>query len=417
MTFFTRSSNTAGGHLLFLFLCIFHILCSRGTAHASITNAIDLRIHPIGDSISVPVAGTAVTGGGQAACHGQLFWYNSYGTIASGVGHSDPPFSSSWVSVGSVASGVGARRGVRIADLDGDGLDDYIWVDDKSGAATLYLNGGYSNGKINWQPKGQVASGIGDGAGVRFADITGDGRADYIWISKKGDITAWINNGPGSNGGWNWAPLGSVTNGLDKGSRNSIRFADLDGDGRADFSIVGNGGSLKSWIATGMNPEPKWLPLGQIASGVGDARGVQLYDLNGDGRADYIWVDKSSATTAYINLRAQDSLVPKWIAAGKIGTGVGTGRANMYVNNGHGGAFQAGDQVVFADLDGDGLDDYISIGPDGALQAFRNGGANSAAKNGWDWISWGTIASGVAKRHQIRYVPIHLKHSLDQPGK
>jgi hypothetical protein len=53
-------------------------------------------------------------------------------------------------------------------------------------------------------------------------------------------------------------------------------------------------------------------------------------------------------------------------------------------------------------LDGDGLDDYISIGSNGALLAYRNGGANTGASNGWNWISWGTIASGVGKRHQIR---------------
>ncbi|KAK3216564.1 hypothetical protein GRF29_1g199579 [Pseudopithomyces chartarum] len=379
--------------------------------------------------ITAPKAGAPVSANGKAVCHGKLFWYNNYGTIASGVGESDPPFKSSWIGIGSVATGIGAGRGVRIADLDGDGLDDYVWVNDTTGAATLYINGGYSDGKINWQPKGQVASGLGDGAGVRFADITGDGLADYIWISIDGGIKAYINNGPKEGGGWNWAPLGSVTSGLETtaGSRASIRFADLDGDGRADLSIVGEGGSLTSWIATGRDAEPTWLPLGIIATGIGDAAGVQLFDINGDGRADYIWVDKSSATTAYINLRAQNSLVPNWISAGKIGTGVGTGRENitfgdltgdgkadflivsnstgaidMYENKGAGAAYQAGDQVVFADLDGDGLDDYISIGPNGALLAYRNGGANTRANNGWNWIRWGSIASGVGKRHQIR---------------
>jgi lysophospholipase L1-like esterase len=382
--------------------------------------------------IAAPVAGAPISGGGQARCHGTVFWYNNYGTIASGVGQSDAPFESSW-TLASAEHAFGNRgRGVRIADLDGDGLDDLIYIDNESGAATLSQNGGLmATGRIAWQDKGQIASGIGDGAGVRFADITGDGRADYIWISKDGDITAYVNNGPGGDGGWNWAPLGSVTRGLDKGTRDSIRFADLDGDGRADFSIVGDGGSLKSWIATGTASEPEWLPLGEIASGIGDAGGVQLYDLNGDGRADYIWVDNSTTMTAYMNLRAQNSLAPQWTPAGKIGTGFGINRADIifgdltgdgkadikilddstdftYINNGHGAAFQAGDQIVFADLDGDGFDDYISIGPDGSLLAYRNGGANSVANKGWVWIPWGTIASGVGKRHQIRYLLLAL---------
>jgi len=379
--------------------------------------------------ISAPEAGTSASSTGSAVCNGNLFWYNNHGTIASGVGASDGPFSSSWIPKGTVASGTGAGPGVRIADLDGDGYDDYVWVDPKSGAAHLYTNGGYSDGKVNWIGKGQIASGVGDGAGVRFADITGDGRADYIWISTTGELTAYVNNGPASGGGWNWAPLNNVAVGLDTGSRDSIIFADLDGDGRADFSIVGDGGSLKSWIATGTSLEPQWLPLGHVASGIGDAAGVHLVDLNGDGRADYVWVNNASASYGYINLRRDNNLAPKWIDVGQLGTGVGTGRGNitfgdltgdgkadflivhndtggldMYLNNGKGGAYQAGDQIVFADLDGDGQDDYISIGPEGSLLAYQNGGVNTGANNGWNWIDWGTIASGAGKREQIRYV-------------
>jgi hypothetical protein len=84
----------------------------------------------------------------------------------------------------------------------------------------------------------------------------------------------------------------------------------------------------------------------------------------------------------------------------------------MYVNNGRGAAFQAGDQVVFADLDGDGLNNHISIGTDSSLLAYRNGGANSGPNNGWNWINWGTIVSSMGKRHQVRYLPILLNHAL-----
>lgn len=41
--------------------------------------------------------------------------------------------------------------------------------------------------------------------------------------------------------------------------------------------------------------------MGVIATGLGDAKGVILTDLNNDGRADYIWLDEDGAATAYIN--------------------------------------------------------------------------------------------------------------------
>jgi hypothetical protein len=61
-----------------------------------------------------------------------------------------------------------------MADIDGDGKVDYLIVDPKTGATSWYQNGGAdgaANGGWSWVPKGQIASGIGDGAGVQFADI------------------------------------------------------------------------------------------------------------------------------------------------------------------------------------------------------------------------------------------------------
>ncbi len=59
--------------------------------------------------------------------------------------------------------------------LIGDGRADYLIVDPKTGGVSAYLNGGEnvaaSTGWI-WLPQGSIAGGIGDGAGVKFADIT-----------------------------------------------------------------------------------------------------------------------------------------------------------------------------------------------------------------------------------------------------
>ena len=76
---------------------------------------------------------------------------------------------------------------VLMADIDGDGRDDYLHVD-SNGAVTMYWNTGRAPdeganaGQVQWVGLGVIATGVGArGDQVHFADLDGDGRADYIW--------------------------------------------------------------------------------------------------------------------------------------------------------------------------------------------------------------------------------------------
>ncbi|KAF7561563.1 hypothetical protein G7046_g2578 [Stylonectria norvegica] len=364
------------------------------------------------------------------ACGANPVWNPTHGQIASGVGNGDAAFTSSWNHVGVVAggfvgSGSNQGAGVRLADINGDGIDDYVWVDPKSGALTVDFNPGIVGDKIDWQPKGILASGIGDGAGVMFADLNGDGLDDYLWVAPSGDVTAYKNGGPGA-GGWIWKPLGTIITGTG-GSRSTTRFADIDGDGRADYFIVDSAGGLTGWLNTGMDDAVTWTSLGSVATGVGDTAGVHLEDINGDGRADYLWLDKSGALTVYINNRgAAKGLAPAWVSAGQIASGVGTSRDNItfgdmngdgkkdyvfahsdtgaldvWVITASGGAYDVGDGVIFADLDGDGRDDYVFMNENGAVTLYVNKGLD-AQQNTYIWIPHEEIASGIAARKDVR---------------
>lgn len=57
----------------------------------------------------------------------------------------------------------------------GDGKDDFVIVDPKTGGLTLYKSGGQqSDGKWGWDPvEGQIATGLGLGRAVRLADMNG----------------------------------------------------------------------------------------------------------------------------------------------------------------------------------------------------------------------------------------------------
>ncbi|KAM0334430.1 hypothetical protein ACHAQA_001456 [Verticillium albo-atrum] len=68
-------------------------------------------------------------------------------------------------------------------------------IDPKSGALTGYLNEGAVTPEFGWKFKslGQVASGVGLGRNVRLADIDGDGFDDYILLEAGGAGSVWRN--------------------------------------------------------------------------------------------------------------------------------------------------------------------------------------------------------------------------------
>jgi hypothetical protein len=373
--------------------------------------------------------------GNSTACTTYLFWDGQFGEIAAGVGSGDAAFVSGWQGVGQLAAGgVGTPvwpstlgSGVRLADMNGDGRDDYLWVHPETGAVTLYINGGYTpGGGVNWIYKGEIATGVTFGYMVMFADLNGDGLDDYIWVAPIGDAYAFLNGGEKSGGGWLWTDLGRiVTN--SGATAETMRFADIDGDGRAECLIIGPDGSLTAWLNGGFGDIPDWQSMGVIATGIGDAAGVFIQDLNNDGRADYIWLDKNGAATAYINNRGlAKQLIPDWKSAGKIATGIGaprdeiifgdlngdgkkdyvrvypdTGALDVWLNTGTGGAYVVGDGTRFADMDGDGFDDYLAVGPGGSILLYLNHGYDTVS-NKWIWENQGQIATGVAARKDIR---------------
>lgn len=116
--------------------------------------------------IVAPRAVNATTISARTACADLVQW-NSRGLVATGAGVGDTAFKSGWTSFGIVAAGgvgKGTSQGssVHLADINGDGLADYLWVDPTSGVVTAYLNGGIkSDGSSVWKSMGVIATGVG----------------------------------------------------------------------------------------------------------------------------------------------------------------------------------------------------------------------------------------------------------------
>jgi hypothetical protein len=180
---------------------------------------------------------------------------------------------------------------------------------------------------------------------VHFADLNGDGRAEYLWVGPNGEVTAYYNNGYTdddsiTNGDHiDWVPAGEIATGVG-GLRAQIRFADLNGDGRADYLYVTDNGSVIAYLNGGQIPGSAtpanvvWLPQGYVATGIGEnGAGTRFADLAGVGRSDYLWVDDVGAVTGYLNTGPTegDGINADhvgWLPQGIIATGIGEGRWN-----------------------------------------------------------------------------------------
>ncbi|KAI4199452.1 MAG: hypothetical protein LQ350_004593 [Teloschistes chrysophthalmus] len=275
------------------------------------------------------------------------------------------------------------------------------WIQAPVGSGSIAGGKECAPANLQWyraQNGAQIAGGIGGtGAGTVFADINGDGVDDYVFIDQSGVLKVYVNGGPATDGsnGWVWAPQGKdgVINNGAGASRDQVHLADINGDGRADFLIVDqNSGATTAYLNGGPNSDPNqgyvWHPVnGQIASGIGrDGKGIRFADINGDGKADYCWVGPNGELIVYINVFGEGTatFVP-YNNGNPIASGVGGSR----------------DEIRLADINGDGRADYLWVhAADGATDLWLN----EVGFNPSFFIPQNNIAAGVgAKGPEVRF--------------
>lgn len=67
-----------------------------------------------------------------------------------------------------------------------------------------------------------------------------------------GAVKALRNTGSLNDAGRNFDDLGTIAPGVQGVSGDMIRFADMTGDGKSDFLAVGNDGSIRMWKNLGI---------------------------------------------------------------------------------------------------------------------------------------------------------------------
>nr|WP_276611561.1 FG-GAP-like repeat-containing protein [Streptomyces sp. A1547] len=146
---------------------------------------------------------------------------------------------------GTEAGGAGP---VRWADFDGDGRTDQLTIAD-NGEVRARLNRAEG-----WQDVGRVATGTTiDKSRVRITDYDGDGKADYLYIAASGAVTVYLNQGGDASGPNGWRSIGQVAWGTTT-QHEQVRFADFDGDGRADYLTIADNGGVTAHLNRGGDP-------------------------------------------------------------------------------------------------------------------------------------------------------------------
>ncbi|MCL6737132.1 glycosyl hydrolase family 18 protein [Streptomyces neyagawaensis] len=222
-----------------------------------------------------------------------------------------------------------------------------------------------------WEPIGKIRDAAATGSKIAFPDLNGDGKADYAVVGTDGKVTGWRNDDPRKEA----VSLGDISP-ADRGNNPAlVYFADLDGDGKDDYIRILPAADSPTGIAamrmsrnTSSGGKVSWDSAKIVANNLGYEPELYFTDLDGDGRDDLITLDRMSFPTA-------------WQNKGKgMPTEGGWTKISGFTTPGE----SRGAQVAFADITGDGKADTVRVEfTTGEVRAWENTGAPWSVTKGW----------------------------------
>jgi RHS repeat-associated protein len=237
--------------------------------------------------------------------------------------------------------------GVSIADVDGDGLDDLVRLAPEIHEFRRNLGGRYAT-----TPRtitGGPAAGLDK---VQLMDLDGDSRPELVVVESNSWRAYRLENR-------NWVSIGTWGGTANLPLRGTgLELADLDGDGRTDSIKANSDGLILRMSGDGtLLPEVQRPPIsaGNPAVRPGESN-VRFGDVNGDGLADVAWLMPDQMT---------------------IYLGRGDGTFEEYRTVGYPWGHLAVDlaQVRFPDLNRDGIADCVWFS-DGYVRWYRGKATN-----------------------------------------
>lgn len=237
--------------------------------------------------------------------------------------------------------------GMDVGDINGDGLPDIVQVNAVDGVAITWLNRGVSTATTFATAfSGPLTYSVGtantNAFGVKLGDLNGDGRPDIAVNRLSSNLLVTLMNN--TTGGFN-APVTYVTG----NDPQSLVIADLNNDSRNDIVIAcptDNEIGVYMNIGNGVFGSSTAYALGSVLGTDygGTPSALAVGDFNRDNKLDLLVSNQGTIASG-------DSTVTRLLGNGSGGF---TSPVNFY-------ACQFASDVKVADLNGDGLEDALSV--------------------------------------------------------
>ncbi len=251
----------------------------------------------------------------------------------------------------SIDSSAKGADGVRLADVNGDGLLDIATGWEEAGLVRVYLHPGTELVRSPWPAVtvGKVAS----PEDAVFADINGDGAVDVISSTEGDEKTIYVHQAPTEGymdpSRWETRP---VVRSQGKGQWMFAEPMDVDGNGSIDLVA----GSKNDFAAIGAWRFPT-VPGGKASwsrwYGAGWVMSIVAHDMDGDGAVDIVASDRKGPRSGVLWFQN----MPGSAAWPVVRVGLEGEHEAMFLD--------------VADLDGDGVTDIVVAVRGGPFQFFR----------------------------------------------
>lgn len=251
---------------------------------------------------------------------------------------------------------------MNVGDVTGDGKEDIIAVEKEASGHYVYTKGISNGSTFAWS--GTNLTNMSEVTAMDLGDITGDGKADIVSVEKEVSGRYVYVRGISNGSTFAWAGTGLASMNYPV----AMGLGDINGDGKADIVAVEKEASGLYVYCKGIsNGAGGFAWSGTNLTGMYQPYAFGLGDINGDGKADIVVAEKE-ASGLFTYARG--------ISNGTTFAWAGTGLTGMYQPS---GGFGLGD------VNGDGKADIVAAEKQASnnLYTYVDGISNGAGGFAW----------------------------------